>query len=255
MRKIRLIIFPVVIFVLCILFAPSILNADHIGPIKFSGNGHYYELIEDLSWEDSRDKALSLGGYLATITSQEEADFIYDKFGHIWNIWIGGYQPSGTTEPNSGWEWVTGEPWIWTNWDAGEPSDFGDDEDVLELVWGDKWNDNSGWQKYHFIVEYNKKPGGEKVAEPEPEIWVRNHEMTCFQVWINEDNCFEFVFWWEYANNNHIQIYDIAGNLVWETDFLKGQSHFIADLPNGIYTVKTFHEYGHILQEFEIGKP
>ncbi|MCJ7472988.1 MAG: T9SS type A sorting domain-containing protein [Actinobacteria bacterium] len=87
------------------------------------------------------------------------------------------------------------------------------------------------------------------------DVWVRNHEMTCYQVWINEDNNFEFVFWWEYANNNHVQIYDMAGNLVWETDFSKGQSHFVAELPDGMYTVKTFHEYGHILQEFVIGKP
>jgi hypothetical protein len=35
----------------------------------------------------------------------------------------------------------------------------------------------------------------------------------------------------------------------------KGNAHFIADLPDGMYKVQTFHEYGHILQEFEIGKP
>jgi len=100
-------------------------------------------------------------------------------------------------------------------------------------------------------------------AEPEDEEadgeeiipWVRDRGMTCYQVWINEDNNFEFVFWWEYENNNHVHIYDMAGNLVWKTDFPKGQAHFTADLPDGMYTVKTFHEAGNILQEFVIGKP
>lgn len=89
----------------------------------------------------------------------------------------------------------------------------------------------------------------------EESVWVRNHPMTCYQVWINEDNAFEFVFWWEYLNNNHVQIFDASGNLAWEIDFKKGNPHFVAELPDGMYTVKTFHEAGHILQEFVIGKP
>ena len=97
-------------------------------------------------------------------------------------------------------------------------------------------------------------PGGGGEAEEE-EIWVRNHEMQCWQVWINQDNAFEFVFVWEYYNNNHVQIFDMAGNLVFATDMQKGNARFVAALPDGMYMVKTFHEAGHILQEFVIGKP
>jgi len=92
-----------------------------------------------------------------------------------------------------------------------------------------------------------------KVAEPQP--WVRDHQMQCWQVWINQDNAFEFVFVWEYYNNNWVKIYDMAGNEVFSIDMPKGGAHFTADLPDGMYNVKTFHEYGHILQEFVIGKP
>jgi len=99
------------------------------------------------------------------------------------------------------------------------------------------------------------EPDGEEVEEPVEKVWERNHEMECFKIWVNEDNNFEFVFWWEYLNNNHVQIFDMEGNLVWETDFKKGESQFEACLPDGTYAVKTFHEYGHILQEFVIGKP
>ncbi len=96
--------------------------------------------------------------------------------------------------------------------------------------------------------------GGEK-AEVEEEVWVRDREMQCWQVWINQDNAFEFVFVWEYYNNNHVQIFDMAGNLVFATDMQKGNARFVAALPDGMYMVKTFHEAGHILQEFVIGKP
>jgi|GEM_PF-6591275 len=86
-------------------------------------------------------------------------------------------------------------------------------------------------------------------------VWVRNHDMTCFRVWINQDNDFEFVFWWEYYNNNWVKIYDMEDNEVFSIDMEKGRARFVADLPDGIYTVKTFHEEGEILQEFIIGKP
>ncbi len=105
----------------------------------------------------------------------------------------------------------------------------------------------------NFIINAQEISSNEKIFEPEP--WLRDREMTCFQVWVNEDNNFEFVFWWVYANNNHVQIYDMAENLVWETDFEKDKPHFEVDLPDGMYTVKTFHEAGHVLQEFVIGKP
>ena len=95
-----------------------------------------------------------------------------------------------------------------------------------------------------------------KEAADEPIPWVRDHEMTCYQVWINEDNEFEFVFWWEYANNNWVKIYDMAGNEVFSIDMPYGAANFIADLPDGMYTVKTFHNgFETPIQEFLIGKP
>jgi len=98
-----------------------------------------------------------------------------------------------------------------------------------------------------------------EIEEEAEEIiipWVRDVEMTCHQVWINEDNNFEFVFWWEYANNNWVKIYDMAGNEVFSIDMKKGNARFEADLPDGMYTVKTFHnEFGTPIQEFLIGKP
>lgn len=83
---------------------------------------------------------------------------------------------------------------------------------------------------------------------------VRTHEMTCWQIYVNEEGSFEFIFWWEYANNNWVSIYDSQENLVYREDFPKGEPIVEVDLPDGFYTVKTFHEEGNILQEFVIGK-
>lgn len=86
-------------------------------------------------------------------------------------------------------------------------------------------------------------------------IPVRTHPMTCWQIYINEEGNFEFIFWWEYANNNWVSIYDSQGNLVYIEDFPYGEPVVEVDLPDGMYAVKTFHEEGKILQEFVIGKP
>jgi len=116
--------------------------------------------------------------------------------------------------------------------------------------------DGEGIQVYQSELIISTGGGhGKAEAAEEPQPWVRDREMQCWQVWVNEDNAFEFVFVWEYANNNHVQIFDMAGNLVFETDMQKGSAHFVAELPDGMYTVKTFHEAGHILQEFVVGKP
>ena len=83
---------------------------------------------------------------------------------------------------------------------------------------------------------------------------VRTHEMTCWQIYVNEEGNFEFIFWWEYANNNWVSIYDSQGNLVYRESFPYGEPIVEVNLPDGMYTVKTFHEEGNILQEFVIGK-
>jgi hypothetical protein len=89
----------------------------------------------------------------------------------------------------------------------------------------------------------------------EEKVWVRDVDMTCWQVFINDNNCFEFIFKWEYADNNWVKIYDMDGNEVFSIDMPHGKANFEACLSDGMYKVQTFHEAGEILQEFTIGKP
>jgi len=51
-------------------------------PVQWTGNGHYYQYFSDelLTWQEAKVRAESLGGYLVTITSQEENDWITATF-------------------------------------------------------------------------------------------------------------------------------------------------------------------------------
>ena len=86
--------------------------------------------------------------------------------------------------------------------------------------------------------------------------WIRDSEMKCWQVWINEDNNFQFIFWYLYKDNNWVRIYDMEDNMVYEVDMPVHDPNIIVDLPDGMYTVKTFNDDPETpLQEFLIGKP
>jgi hypothetical protein len=137
-------------------------QAAEAAPIRWSGNGHYYDAItgapNGINWYYASAAAqastfMGVPGYLATLTSQEEDDFVASAFPTAaWEAyWLGGFQPTGSPEPDGGWQWVTGEAWAFTNWALGEPSnsDFGPtmpSEDGLQFYGLDpsrdgKWND------------------------------------------------------------------------------------------------------------------
>jgi hypothetical protein len=135
---------------LVILFSCGVCQAiPTLWDIKDGGNGHSYEVISipsGILWTDARDAAIIAGGHLATITSEAEDIFVWglldsSHFGdNPWGPWLGGFQPDGSTEPDGGWQWVTGEAFSYTNW----PSDGGPSgSDALAYVDGSGgwWND------------------------------------------------------------------------------------------------------------------
>jgi hypothetical protein len=138
-------------------------------PIQWSpgagGNGHYYDVVpgpgttfQRITWNDAKTAAesssfLGVNGYLATITSSAESGFVSTLLTDPGSgfAWVGGFQPPASPEPDGNWQWATGETWSFTNWDAGEPSNFyqadvggppaGSPEDALHTRPGGKWND------------------------------------------------------------------------------------------------------------------
>jgi hypothetical protein len=160
-------------------------------PLRFPDNGHFYDAVEvpgGISWHDAETAAESrthegVRGHLATIASAEEASFIEKNFPQAFQqgappltdecrrsttsentcdlpYWLGGFQAPGNTTPDEGWQWVTGEPFEYEQWDPDEPNDhFGRQEDCLRTNRepSPNWNDAEcdDQRPGGYVVEYS----------------------------------------------------------------------------------------------------
>ena len=139
--------------------------------VQWGGNGNFYEYVSSpLTWGAAQAAALGMGGYLATSTSAAENAFISSLFPIGSNIWIGGFQDRTSpsySEPGGGWSWVTGEPFVFTNWVnipcCNEPGNTGGNEDNLGLSNSPDrvgmWFDVNDSARFPYVVE---------SAAPEP---------------------------------------------------------------------------------------
>ncbi len=107
-------------------------------------DGHYYYVydFDDYEWNEAKEYCESLGGHLATITSEEENEYVYQymKDSDYKSAYIG-----LTDSENEGeWKWVTGEEVEYTNWSAKEPNSENKNEDYAMFYYKFKtgvWND------------------------------------------------------------------------------------------------------------------
>ncbi|NDB96825.1 MAG: hypothetical protein EBZ78_11815, partial [Verrucomicrobia bacterium] len=102
------------------------------------GYGRYQLISSNLTWIQSKADAEARGGYLATITSQAEQEFVVNFFGGglaagLTMNAIGAYQTSKASEPSGNWAWVTGEPWVYTAWN-GAPDNYQGNQDYGYLI-------------------------------------------------------------------------------------------------------------------------
>lgn len=127
------------------------------------GNGHWYRLSSDVcGWSEARNRAERAGGHLATITSAAENAFIVGLGGS--RTWIGAYQEPGACEPGC-FSWVTGEPWGYERWMAGQPDGFAGSENYVEIRSNTQWNDlNANWQ-FAYFVEWSSDCDGNGVVD------------------------------------------------------------------------------------------
>ncbi len=167
-----------------------------------NGEIHWYEPVwvteKGINWVQARALAEEAGGYLATITTEEENLFVFNliKDEKYWFQWdethnyvmngpfLGGYQPLGDYDNDENWKWVTGEEFSYEDWclngDDGDedprpntqPNDATGNQNVLaygELnkpvpCWGDfphllsSYKDEHDGQAYGFIIEYETEP-------------------------------------------------------------------------------------------------
>lgn len=108
-------------------------------------NGHYYYLYTGgiaSTYEEALQFCADKGGYLATLTSQEENDFVYSYITQ--QNCESAYFGFSDSESEGIWEWCTGEPVSYTNWHSGEPNKENPNEDygMLYYKYSDgSWND------------------------------------------------------------------------------------------------------------------
>lgn len=126
-----------------------------------AANGHYYRLYQGLvNYSQAKTLAEADGGYVLTLTSQEESTWVLSTFSiPVDGIWLG----ASDAVSEGAWTWVTGEAWSWTNWNSGEPNNSGN-EDYVEMYTSGKWNDLPDTHTNHFIAEWDVNPN----APPPP---------------------------------------------------------------------------------------
>jgi gliding motility-associated-like protein len=141
--------------------------------LPLSSNNHFYQFINasGISWTAAKTAAEQLTffgkqGYLATVTSAAENQFIVSK------IQGQGWMGAADSQTEDNWKWMTGPEagtqfWqgrsngsvvggLYNNWYSGEPNDYGSGEDYAHFLLDGKWNDyplsSNGIQGY--IVEF-----------------------------------------------------------------------------------------------------
>jgi len=145
------------------------------------GTQHWFSVVSapsGIPWGIAKAQAAAAGGYLATLTSQQENNFVYGLCNDsvYWNPrtamggtligpWIGGKQLPGAPEPAGQWVWDTGETFAFTNWAPGQPDDLIPNENAMHFgeslgarlnVWSDTLATDTNIQAY--IIEYDTSP-------------------------------------------------------------------------------------------------
>ena len=99
------------------------------GDSRAEFRGHRYQFVPgSFTWVEAAANAASLGGHLATLTSAEENQWVWDQFSPElqWRPgaslrergwWIGGLPIEGS----SNWQWTTGEPFEYASWSLEVP--------------------------------------------------------------------------------------------------------------------------------------
>jgi len=159
-------------------------------PAFYAANGHYYQYVNNVvTWAaaeaDVANNPLTytfngMRGYLATVTSSGENDFVTSRVGSA-AVWLGARRDQ-TNAHNTGtnaWYWTDGPEkdtnffvqgtgavnGAFINWNTNEPNGTGTSgESALQLLSGGtgKWNDlqaSDGSQNLGYVVEYGGMAG------------------------------------------------------------------------------------------------
>ncbi len=130
---------------------PSCNSAGYIPGFIYMGsyNGSsYYCSTSPATWSTASNVCSANGGYLASIGSAGENAFLANIL-TLQSAYIG--LSDASQEGN--FTWSSGEPMGYTNWYPGQPNDYLDQQDHVEMLNNGQWNDQYASKKLEFIME------------------------------------------------------------------------------------------------------
>lgn len=180
---------------LCSLSLPVVAPAAPIQwTVASGGNGHYYDYVPAISifagvsFGTARSAAeassyVGLPGYLATITSAEENDFLASSFSLLYGFgsttitWFG----ASDEQTDGVFRWLAGpevgQPAVYTNFNAGQVDQPGQINYLAMYRFAGQSESNGQWLIYNngnsalgYFVEYGPESSSGN-AVPEPASW------------------------------------------------------------------------------------
>lgn len=123
---------------------------------EYFDNFCYYFSIDTADWFTAETTCTSmLGSTLASLTNQDENDFVTERLSGIG--WIG----LRDDDNGDNWHWVDGSTFYWDNWGEGEPNNAAGGEHCGEIDINDnwyyggpgRWNDNACGNPNHYVCK------------------------------------------------------------------------------------------------------
>ena len=144
--------------------------------VEDGGNGHWYRFVPNpATWAIARAQVAAAGGYLVTVNSPPEGDFLRTL--GVGTAWIGLLQnPASPTfsEPTGGWEWISGEALDYTNWRVntnGQPNEPNNidgtpmDVAVMDAPARTTWNDVPQAGTYSYWIEWSADCNNDNIVD------------------------------------------------------------------------------------------
>jgi len=98
------------------------------------------------SWHSAQEACENLNGSLASIHSTEENQFLYAQLFSSSHLWIG----FNDIDKEGVFEWIDNSYVSFTDWEAGEPNDYGNNEDCTAMQ-ATQWGDYPCVHKKHYL--------------------------------------------------------------------------------------------------------
>lgn len=117
-----------------------------------------------MTWDNAQAYARQAGGNLATVSDGNLNTWLWNQYLGIGNYWIG-LSRSNCSSP---WQWVSGAPFVYANWYAGEPNCSGGTERMGGVLSASgAWNDWTPASTLRGVVEVGPF-NGPSVSATEP---------------------------------------------------------------------------------------